>query len=523
MSRVIIVGSGINGSVCGSLLAGAGHKVTILEKRPVLGGASNTETMFGGETQISRCAYVVSLFPKELIKYFELQDLFIPRRPSSITPLPDGKALIMGGRLSTAEAIAKFSKKDALRYAEYEKFLEGVARIIRPWFTRRIPYPSEIIKSPRNWWLLFRTSRRVTQFTKEELEMAIKLFFGSAVDFLDRWFENDELKATLATDGTIGSTDSPWDSGTAYVLLHHVFGNIFGETGVWGYVRGGMGKLIERIINNGRKYGDLKVKTDANVTQIVIDGGKAVGVLLQDNTFLEADIVISSAHPSITFLRLMSEDCLPEYLREKVRHWKTKGATTKVNLRLGGLPKFKGVNDLRLLQGTIHISPSLEYLKRAHNDYRCGEGNFSQAPMIEITIPSVVDSTLAPHGKYVVNMLVQWTPFRGNLRGSSPNGTKLFSSIKRAIEPYAPNFPGLIEEYEVLTPYDLEKEFGLIGGNLFHGEMCPGQLLHNRFDYSYPELRGFYYTSSATQLGGGVHGGAGVAVARMILGRKLKL
>lgn len=515
--RAVIVGCGHNAAVLGALLTRAGYEVLIFEARSVLGGAASTETLFGGKARVSRASYVLSLFPRYLIDLFELHDILIPRRPSSVTPIPDARPMFLGPGANTAEEIARFSKKDAAHYVEYTESLEKLARILEPWLTRRIPYPNEIREWLKDTPLLLKTFRCCLGLTRSDAELAQELLTGSVADLLESRFESDILKGTLATDGIIGSTQSPREAGTAYVLLHHVMGNIFGERGVWGYVQGGMGKLTERILAWGHYHGNLIVQRETPVKKINFHNGRACGVTLENETDVEADIVISNAHPITTFRNLIGERLLPFYLQRKLTNWKTEGASAKVNLLLSGLPKFFGVENPQDLQGTIHIAPSIQYIERAHEDYLSGD--IPTLPMIEIQIPSLLDDLLTSDGRYVANMFVQYVPYDKELRDKSEKGERLFQRILNIVQSYAKNIENIVLDWELLTPYDLEQEYGLIGGNIFHGEMRPGQLPpYGRFDYRYPELQGFYLCGSGGQHGGGVTGGPGLSVARLILG-----
>jgi len=521
----IIIGAGHNGLVTACYLGRARKRVLVLERRPLVGGACVTEEVWPG-FKVSTAAYVNSLFRKEIIRDLQLaQHGFevLERNPSSFSPFPDERSLLLGpdATLNQRE-ISKFSSKDAVNYPRYEQMLERVADVIEPTL---IQGPPNLLNPGfRDLWKMWQLSRRLKKLGASVGE-AVEILTGPARPILDRWFESEQLKATLATDAVIGAMAAPSMPGTAYVLFHHVMGETNGKRGVWGYVRGGMGGLTQALAKAAKSVG-VEIRCEAAVKRIVVEKGRAVGVERDDGKVVTAPIVASNADANVTFLRLLEPGSLPAEFVEAIRRIDYASASLKINVALSELPDFsacRGTQPGPQHRGTIHLCPDLDYLERAFDDAKYGKP--SERPILECTIPSVVDPSVAPPGQHLMSMFVQYAPYR--LRGATwdelrePFADRCFDLLNE----YAPNFKRSVIARQVLTPLDLERTFSLTGGNIFQGAMSLNQLFFSRpllgwADYRTP-LPGLYLCGSAAHPGGGVIGAAGWNAARVILGQSI--
>jgi phytoene dehydrogenase-like protein len=535
---VIIIGGGHNGLVCAAYLAKAGRKVCVLERRHVLGGCAMTEELWPGY-KVSTAAYVISLFPPKIIRELRLGHyglVILPRSPSSFTPLPDGRSLLLGPDQDLCRReIGKFSTRDAEAYPRYNGLLERVAAAIEPTIAAVAPDPLPLpaswrkiglakkLRDARTLWSAYQDLTRLGN----DLPEAIELLSGAARPILERHFEGEALRATLATDAIIGAFVSISAPGSAYVLLHHVMGEAGGARGVWGYCAGGMGALSAAVAAACQDMG-VEIRREAQVRRIVTQKGAATGVLLDDGTQLDATVVASSIDAQQTFLRLLDSTVLPDEFRQAVERIDYASASAKINVALSEPPRFTCLPESATSggigphhHGTIHISPTLDYLEAAYADALCGRP--SKRPVLEITIPSSVDRTIAPEGKHVMSMFVQYAPYR------LAEGAGTWDEIKesfadRCIEvlaEYAPNVPAAIEHRQVLSPLDLERTFGLTGGNIMQGAMSPHQLYCFRpvpgwADHRTP-IKGLYLCGAASHPGGGVMGTCGKNAAEEIL------
>ena len=528
----VIIGGGHNGLVTAAYLARAGKSVCVLERRHVLGGACVTEELWPG-FKISTAAYVVSLLLPEIIHDLRLKQhglVILPRTPSSFTPLPDGRSLLMGPdpALNRRE-ISKFSTKDADAYERYEALLDRVSRVIEPLLGCVAPDPLPLpgdwrkigvgkkMRDAKSMWQLYGSMSQLGA----DLPEAIELLTGAARPILERWFESDVLRATLATDAIIGAFESISSPGTAYVLLHHVMGSAAGNRGVWGYVQGGMGALSDAIAAAATGAG-AEIRREVEVAQILTERGRARGVLLSDGSTIAADVVASSVDSHLTFERFLPPEELPEDFLKAVGRIDYSSASAKINLALSELPRFVGADGDGLQphhHGTIHIGPSIDYIERAYDDAKYGRP--SNEPVLEITIPTSVDRTIAPEGQHVMSMFVQYAPYQ-LAEGTWDDEREAFGD--RCIEVlsrYAPNVPDAILHRQVLSPLDLERTYGLTGGNIFQGAMSLGQLFSLRpvagwADHRTP-VKGLYLCGAASHPGGGVMGACGRNAAQEIL------
>jgi phytoene dehydrogenase-like protein len=519
---LIVIGGGHNGLVTAAYLARRGLTVLVLERRDVLGGACVTEELWPGY-KVSTAAYVNSLLRPEIIRDLELKRHgfeMLPRSPSSFTPFPDGRSLLLGpDKAMTHREVSKFSAKDADALPRYEAMLERVADFLEPTLTMTPPNPWSL--RPGN---LLQLAKLGLGFLKlgPDGQKAVEILAGAATPILDRWFESEQLKVTLATDAIIGAMASPSMPGTAYVLFHHVMGECDGVRGVWGYVRGGMGGISNSIASAAREKG-AEIRTNAEVVKILVKDAAVRGVVLRDGSEIHATRVASGADAHVTFLKLMGNGDLPPEFVEAVRHIDYSSASCKINIALGELPDFSAVPGTApgpQHRGTIHISPTMEYIERAYDDAKYGRP--SRQPIIEATIPSVLDDTLAPPGKYVMSMFTQYFPYR-----LAP-GLSLQEEKERyadrcfdLMNQYAPNFKRAVIARQVLAPADLEQRFGLTGGNIMQGVMSLSSLSFMRpvpgyADYRTP-VRNLYLCGAATHPGGGVMGACGYNAAREIL------
>ncbi len=519
---LIVIGGGHNGLVTAAYLARQGRKVLVLERRDVLGGACVTEEVWPGY-KVSTAAYVNSLLRPEISRDLELKRHgfeMLPRSPSSFTPFPDGRSLLLGpDKAMTHREVSKFSAKDADALPKYEAMLERVADFLEPTLIMTPPNPWSL--RPGN---LVQLARMGLGFLKlgHDGQKAVEILAGAATPILDRWFESEPLKVTLATDAIIGAMASPSMPGTAYVLFHHVMGECNGVRGVWGYVRGGMGGISNAIASAAREKG-AEIRTNAEVVKILVKEGTVRGVALRGGEEIQATRVASGVDANVTFLKLMSNGDLPPDFVDAVRHIDYSSASCKINIALSELPDFTAVPGTTVgpqHHGTIHISPTMEYIERAYDDAKYGRP--SQHPIIEATIPSALDDTLAPPGKYVMSMFTQYFPYK--LAPGLSLETEKEQYADRCFDllnQYAPNFKRSVIARQVLAPADLEQRFGLTGGNIMQGVMSLSSLSFMRpvpgyADYRTP-VRNLYLCGAATHPGGGVMGACGYNAAREIL------
>ncbi len=530
----IVIGGGHNGLVCAAYLAKAGKKVCVLERRHVLGGCATTEQLWPGY-KVSTAAYVISLFLPQITRDLKLKENgleVLPRNPSSFTPLPSGESLLMGPDPKlTHREISQFSTQDAQAYPEYEALLERVAAVLEPTLSDAAPDLPTLpaswrrtgwmkkIRDARKAWALHNAMRRLG----EDQPAAIELLTGAARPLLDRWFESEVLKATLATDAIIGAFLSISSPGSAYVLLHHVMGEAGGARGVWGYVRGGMGALSDAIARTATQLG-AEIRREAAVQAINVVGGKATGVTLEDGSVLEAPIVASSVDAHLTFEKFLADGVLPDNFANAVAGIDYASASMKINLALGEPPNFTARPTAPREvaphhHGTMHVGPSMDYLDRAYDDAKYGQP--AREPILEMTMATSVDETIAPAGKHILSMFVQYAPYQ--LRDASWDTIKddFADRCIAKLAEYAPNVPAAIEHRQVLSPLDLERTYGITGGNIMQGAMNANQLFAFRpvagwADHRSP-VAGLYLCGAASHPGGGVMGACGKNAAAEIL------
>src|SRR5579872_2682828 len=516
----IVIGGGHNGLVHAAYLARAGKKVLVLERRHVLGGAAVTEEIFPG-FKFSVCSYVVSLLRPEIIR-----DLDLPRHglellplDGTFTPMPDGDYLWrVNDHAKTRRDIARHSRVDAEAYEEYGKAMIEMGRFVKPILTMTPPDPTSLnLRGLKD--LLF-LGRRFRDLPDQDKYNQIQLMTMSAVDFLDQWFETDVLKATMSASGIIGTFLGVRSPGTAYVLLHHYMGEIDGAFRSWGFARGGTGAISNAIAAAAREAG-VEIRTEAPVARIAVRGGQATGVVLANGDELPADLVLSSVDPNLTFLRFIEAKDLPAEFVDEVRRYKFRGSSGKVNLALDALPDFKCMPGPGAhLRGAISISPAVDYMERAYDDAKYGM--FSRRPYIDMVIPSLTDPSVAPPGKHVMSCFVQYAPY--NLRpGLHWDQLKddFGNTVIDTISEYAPNLKNIILHKQVVTPLDLEREWGLSEGNIFQGELSLEQLFFLRpvsgFARFRTPIKNLYMCGSATHPGGGIMGAPGRLSALEVL------
>ncbi|KAL0343293.1 UNVERIFIED_CONTAM: Pyridine nucleotide-disulfide oxidoreductase domain-containing protein 2 [Sesamum angustifolium] len=534
----LVIGGGHNGLTAAAYLARSGLSVAVLERRHVIGGAAVTEELIPG-FKFSRCSYLQSLLRPAVIQELELARhglKLLKRSPSSFTPSRDGRYLLLGPdkELNYSE-ISKFSKRDAEAFPKYETLLEDFCKFIDPILDSPPPEKLQEISSlnvrmkdnlQKSIFWAHLLQRAVAMGQKELLDF-MDLLLSPASKVLNNWFESDILKATLATDAVIGSKGSVSTPGSGYVLLHHVMGETDGDRGIWSYVEGGMGSVSLAISKAAREAG-ATIMTEAEVSKLMIDGsGRVSGVLLADGTQVRSSVVLSNATPYRTFMEFVPHNVLPDDFLGAVKNSDYSSATTKINLAVDRLPQFhccklNSPDAGPQHMGTIHIgSESMEEIDAACQD--SANGIPSRRPVIEMTIPSVLDKTISPSGKHVINLFIQYTPYKPS-EGSWEDSEYRKSFAQRCfdlIEEYSPGFNSSVIGYDMLTPPDLEREIGLTGGNIFHGAMGLDSLFLMRpvkgwSNYRTP-LQGLYLCGSGAHPGGGVMGAPGRNVANVVI------
>jgi phytoene dehydrogenase-like protein len=516
---VVVIGGGHNGLVNAAYLARAGRKVLVLERRHVLGGAAVTEEVFPG-FKFSVCSYVVSLLRPEIIRELELprHGLEILPLDGTFTPMPNGDYLWrLNDHGRTRREIARHSKLDAEAYDEYGKAMIEMAHFVKPIMNMTPPDPTTL--SLKGWKNLAFLGRRFQKLSDDDKYNQVQLMTMSAVDFLDQWFETDVLKATMSASGIIGTFLGVRSPGTAYVLLHHYMGEIDGAFRSWGFARGGTGAISNAIADAAREAG-VEIRTEADIAKILVKTGRATGVVLMNGDEILADVVSSSVDPRLTFMKMIGEEHLPDDFCTDLKRYKYRGSSGKVNLALDGLPNFKALpGEGAHLRGAISISPSVDYMERAYDEAKYGR--FSRRPYIDMVIPSLTDPSVAPPGKHVMSCFVQYAPYNLKEGNWDEKRDEFGDTVIDTIAEHAPNIKELIRDRQVLTPLDLERDFGLSEGNIFQGELTLEQLFFLRpapgwAQYRTP-IKNLYMCGSATHPGGGIMGAPGRNAALQML------
>ena len=517
---VIIIGGGHNGLVCAAYLARAGRKVLVLERRERVGGAAMTEEVFPG-FRFSVFSYVVSLLRPEIIRDLELprHGLQILPLESTITPLDNGDYLGQwNDHDQNRRELARHSPRDAEAYDEFGLMLHQMARVIKPILGMAPPDPTSL--SPGNLAAMARLGGYFRELKTEHFHRLHKLLTMSSAEFLDEWFETEALKATKSASGIIGTLLGPRSPGTAYVLLHHYMGELDGVFRAWGFAKGGNGAVSGAIAAAAQAAG-AEIRCNAPVAKVLLSGKRAKGVVLENGDEIRAKIVVSGADPRRTFMQLVGENNLPEEFAESIRRFRFRGSSAKVNLALGELPNFTCLPGPGAhLRGAISISPSVDYLERAYDEAKYGE--ISRRPYMDIVIPSMLDPAMAPPGKHVMSIFVQYAPYHVNGGWTDARREQLGDAVVDTLSQYAPNLKNAILHRQVVTPADIERIVGLTEGNIFQGELSLQQMFFLRPVPAWARYRtpiaNLYQCGAGTHPGGGVMGASGRNAARAILG-----
>jgi phytoene dehydrogenase-like protein len=521
----VIIGGGHNGLVCASYLAAAGLKVTVLERRGVVGGAAVTEEFYPGYRN-SVAAYTVSLLNPKVIRDLDLTRhglRVVERKLANFLPLEGNRYLKVGGG-TTAQEVGKFSARDAARLDSYANRLGLIADVLR----------DLVLETPPNVtagsWLealpeLLRSARLGKRIAKLDMAMRrelLDLFVKSAGDYLDTWFESDPIKAAYGFDGIVGNYASPYGAGSAYVLLHHVFGEVNGKKGAWGHAIGGMGAITQAMAKAALERG-VEIRINSAVREVIVESGRAAGVVTEQGETLRAKSVVSNLNPKLLFGKLIDPAVLDPDFRERMQHWRCASGTFRMNVALSELPDFTvlpGRAQADHHTAGIIMAPTLAYMDQAYLDAKAG--GWSKRPIVEMLIPSTVDGSLAPPGRHVASLFCQ------HVAPQLPNGAswddhrdEVADVMIDLVNSHAPNFKASVLGRQIMSPLDLERTFGLIGGDIFHGALSLDQLFSARpmlgyGDYRGP-LKGLYMCGSGTHPGGGVTGAPGHNAAREIV------
>jgi phytoene dehydrogenase-like protein len=521
---VIIIGAGHNGLTCAAYLAMAGLRVKVVDRRKVVGGAAVTEEFHPGFRN-SVAAYTVSLLSPRIIADLKLAEhglRIVERRAQNFLPAPDGRYLVTGeGR--THQSIARLSERDAVRFDAFARELEVIADVLRQFLLRAPPNIVEGLNagSIREALNALGTANILRKLTLEQQRSLLDLFTRSAGEMLDNAFESDLVKALYGFDAIVGNYASPYAAGSAYVMLHHAFGEVNGKKGVWGHAIGGMGAITQAMAKAARSQG-VDIVLEAGVREVIVERDRAVGVILETGETVRAKYVVSSVNPKLLYTRLVPSDALPAEFLGRIRNWRNGSGTFRMNVALDALPSFTalpGTGD-HLTAGII-LAPDLGYMDRAWQDARAL--GWSREPVIEVLIPSTLDDTLCPPGQHVASLFCQHVaPELPGGRSWDDHREEVADLMIATVDKYAPGFAASVIGRQILSPLDLERQFGLLGGDIFHGALTLNQLFSARpmlghADYRGP-LKGLYHCGSGAHPGGGVTGAPGHNAARVILG-----
>ena len=517
---VIVIGSGHNGLVNACYLQKAGLNVLVLEKNDWIGGAAVSRELHPG-ILYSNCSYVCSLFRPEIMR-----DLELPKHGLQIVAIEGGAVFTRDGDYLASyrnyhakkRELERFSVRDSESYSRYSRDILKQCRFIQPLLMRTAPDPASF--RFRDLSEMLYLLRKVNELTASELADTVRFWTMSISDFLDEYFENDVIKASLAVSGIIGTALGPMSPGTAYVLLHHYMGEVDGSIGAWGYARGGMGAISKALTSSFKAMGGTLLN-NSEVEKVDIRGTRVRGVILKNGDEYLAKNVVSNADVKRTFLKLTDPEHLPPNFLKKVNNFKIRGSSGKVNIALDSMPKFPSVSDNNpCLKGDIHFTDSIERMERAYDDWKMG--TWSRDPFLDMMIPTLTDPTMAPPGKHFMSCFVQYCPPKvGGKNWTKDDKDAFGKTVIQQIEDYSPGFKDKILHMEVRTPKELEEEVGLTEGNIFQGELTFDQLLFNRPIPGYAQYRspikGLYMCGSSTHPGGGVMGAPGRNAAVEIL------
>jgi len=523
-TEVVIIGAGHNGLTCAAYLAMAGLRVKVVERRKVVGGAAVTEEFHPGFRN-SVAAYTVSLLNPQIISDLGLAEQglrIVERRAQNFLPAPDGSYLLTGeGR--TRQSLAKLSERDADAIEAFNLKLEEIADVLRAFVLRAPPniaqgFGASAIREGLN---ALGTANILRRLSLEQQRSLLDLFTRSAGEMLDEVFESDIVKALFGFDAIVGNYASPYAAGSAYVMLHHAFGEVNGKKGVWGHAIGGMGAITQAMARAARGHG-VEISLEAGVREVIVEADRAVGVILDNGETIRARYVAASVNPKLLYTRLLPADAVPAEFLERIKNWRNGSGTFRMNVALSALPSFTAlpVAGDHLTAGII-LAPSLGYMDRAFQDAR-GDG-WSREPVVEVLIASTLDETLCPPGQHVASLFCQHVaPELPGGRSWDDHREEVADLMIATVDKYAPGFEASVIGRQILSPLDLERQFGLLGGDIFHGALTLNQLFSARpmlghADYRGP-LKGLYHCGSGAHPGGGVTGAPGHNAARVILG-----
>jgi phytoene dehydrogenase-like protein len=520
--RVVLIGGGHNALITAFYLAKGGFKPLVLERREMVGGGAITEEFHPG-FRASTLAHTLGPLRADIARDLQLAQFdceILSPDQRVFAPTPEGRALHFYNDVSkTAAAIGTFSAKDASKYVQFAASLEETAGF----FTQLTSITPPVIDkpTPEDLWNLLKTGRGVRSLGKTGIFDLLRWGPMAVADFVAEFFETELLRAVIAARGILGTALGPWSAGSTAVLLLRAAADAH-PVGCAAFPRGGLGSFTRALAESAKQAG-VEIRTDAQVQLIRIKDGAVTGVVLSNGEEIDAEAVASGVDPKRTFFNLVDPSQLDPTFANRMKNFRANGTLAKVNLALGGLPVFSALDptesSLKSLSGRIHIGPEIDYLERAFDASKYGE--FSKSPYLDVTIPTILDPSLAPDGKHVLSAYVQFAPFKLKQGNWDASRKDLGDTVIKTLGTYAPNLPGLVEGIQVITPKDLETSYGFTGGHIFHGELALDQLFTMRpvldwARYKTP-IRGLFLCGSGTHPGNGLTGASGANAAREII------